>query len=84
MVSKDLLAKAAESFGFEVETLVFISNSCNEVYRFTKNNNSSYFWWLSNWDGDESRLSEAQHNAISHAIHLIQQGQMFDGCDIQL
>lgn len=47
-------------------------------------NISSYFWWLSNWDGDESRLSESQHTAISHAIHLIQQGQMFDGCDIQL
>lgn len=38
MVSQELLVRAAESFGFEAETLVFISNSCNEVYRFSKNN----------------------------------------------
>lgn len=36
MISRELLAKAAESFEFDVDTLVFISNSCNEVYRFTK------------------------------------------------
>ncbi|MBT2292815.1 hypothetical protein J7E73_27535 [Paenibacillus albidus] len=40
MVSQELLVKAAESFGFKVETLVFVSNSCNEVYRFYKNNQS--------------------------------------------
>ncbi|MGM0882274.1 MAG: phosphotransferase enzyme family protein [Bacillota bacterium] len=38
MVSQELLAKAAVSFQFDVTTLVFISNSSNEVYRFTKNN----------------------------------------------
>lgn len=38
MVSKELLGRAAESFGFEVDTLVFLSNSCNEVYQFSKNN----------------------------------------------
>ncbi|BFH59523.1 phosphotransferase enzyme family protein [Paenibacillus azoreducens] len=37
MVSRELLAKVAESFEFDVDTLVFISHSCNEVYRFTKN-----------------------------------------------
>lgn len=44
----------------------------------------SYFWWLSSWDGDENRLSEAQQAAIAHAVTLIQNGQSFDGCDIKL
>ncbi|MEK5029516.1 phosphotransferase enzyme family protein [Paenibacillus sp. FSL M7-1046] len=44
----------------------------------------SYFWWLNSWDGDESRLSEFQQTAITQAINLIQSGQRFDGCDIQL
>lgn len=38
MVSQTLLAKAADSFQFHPNTLVFISNSCNEVYRFARNN----------------------------------------------
>ncbi|OPA73802.1 hypothetical protein BVG16_27375 [Paenibacillus selenitireducens] len=37
MVSQDQLKSAAASFQFDADTLVFISNSCNEVYRFTKN-----------------------------------------------
>ncbi len=36
MANQNLLAKAAKSFGFDPETLVFISKSCNEVHRFTK------------------------------------------------
>nr|WP_301953185.1 phosphotransferase [Paenibacillus tritici] len=44
----------------------------------------SYFWWLSDWDGDETRLSEAQQAAVAHAIHLIGNDQSFDGCDIKL
>ncbi|UVI29228.1 phosphotransferase enzyme family protein [Paenibacillus spongiae] len=38
MASQEVLSRAAESFGFDVKTLVFISNSCNEVYRFSMNN----------------------------------------------
>lgn len=44
----------------------------------------SYFWWLNGWDGDECHLSEFQQTAMIQAIHLIQNGQRFDGCDIQL
>jgi hypothetical protein len=44
----------------------------------------SFMWWLNSWDGDESHLSEAQHNYIVHAVKLIQNGQPFDGCDIQI
>ncbi|WP_029192608.1 hypothetical protein [Paenibacillus harenae] len=38
MVNEGVLKKAATSFQFDLETLLFISNSTNEVYRFTKNN----------------------------------------------
>ncbi|MDT3426002.1 Ser/Thr protein kinase RdoA (MazF antagonist) [Paenibacillus forsythiae] len=44
----------------------------------------SFFWWLHNWDGDESRLSEFQQQAVKDAVRLIQSGQCFDGCDIQI
>ncbi|WP_127583769.1 phosphotransferase enzyme family protein [Paenibacillus koleovorans] len=37
MASPEILSRAALSFGFDVETLAFISNSTNEVYRFSKN-----------------------------------------------
>lgn len=36
MASSRILLKAAKSFEFNAETLVFLSNSTNEVYRFTK------------------------------------------------
>lgn len=36
MTSLKILLKAAKSFEFNAETLVFLSNSTNEVYRFTK------------------------------------------------
>jgi amicoumacin kinase len=47
-------------------------------------NIDSYFWWLSDWDGDENKLTPSQHEAINYAVKLIQLGQPFDGCDIQL
>ncbi len=47
-------------------------------------NISSYFWWLSGWDGEEGRLSEVQKRAIAYAASLIQQDLPFDGCDIRL
>ncbi|MEK4045566.1 phosphotransferase [Paenibacillus sp. FSL H8-0048] len=37
-MSQQLLHQAAAAFGFDAETLVFLSNSSNEVYRFVKNN----------------------------------------------
>ncbi|MCL2300698.1 MAG: phosphotransferase [Firmicutes bacterium] len=36
MVSKRLLARAAESYGFKKRTLHFISESTNQIYRFQK------------------------------------------------
>lgn len=47
-------------------------------------NISSFFWWLSNWDGDSGNLSEGQRNAISNAVELIKNNLPFDGCDFQL
>ncbi|WP_219836127.1 phosphotransferase enzyme family protein [Paenibacillus sp. R14(2021)] len=47
-------------------------------------NISSFFWWLSSWDGDEGHLSEFQKSAIANAVERIQKGLPFDGCDIQL
>lgn len=47
-------------------------------------NISSFFWWLNNWGGDESQLSEFQKSAIVHEVELIQKGLPFDGCDIQI
>lgn len=44
----------------------------------------SFFWWLSDWDGDESKFNEFQHSAIMNATRLIEQGQSFDGCDVRL
>lgn len=46
MVSTEILSQAAKSFGFDIATLKFISNSCNEVYRFSKGN-TIYFLRLS-------------------------------------
>lgn len=42
MVSNEILIQAANSFGFDIDSLKFISNSCNEVYRFNKGN-KDYF-----------------------------------------
>ncbi|WP_274365746.1 phosphotransferase enzyme family protein [Paenibacillus thermotolerans] len=47
-------------------------------------NISSFFRWLSSWDGNEERLSESQKSAIVYAVELIQQDLPYDGCDIQL
>lgn len=47
-------------------------------------NISSFFWWLSGWDGDEGQLSEIQKSAIVNAVELIQKDLPFDGCDILL
>ncbi|BCG57721.1 protein kinase [Paenibacillus sp. URB8-2] len=44
----------------------------------------SFFWWLGEWDGDESRLTEDQRNAINNAVKLIERSLLFDGCDIQI
>lgn len=44
----------------------------------------SYFWWLSEWNGDESSFTVDQRNAIDHAVKLIERGLPFDGCDIQV
>ncbi|MGZ9585411.1 phosphotransferase enzyme family protein [Paenibacillus marinisediminis] len=44
----------------------------------------SFFWWLHNWDGDESKLNEFQKSAIAKAVHLIENGRPFDGCEIRL
>lgn len=46
LVSTEILSQAANSFRFDIETLKFISNSCNEVYRFNKDN-KAYFLRLS-------------------------------------
>lgn len=40
MATPAILSRAATSFGFDVNALFFISNSTNEVYRFTKHNES--------------------------------------------
>lgn len=47
-------------------------------------NISSFFWWLDSWDGDESKLSDFQKNAIIDAVRLIHNGHPFDGCDIHM
>ncbi|GAA3400622.1 hypothetical protein GCM10020370_05610 [Paenibacillus hodogayensis] len=44
----------------------------------------SFFWWLSNWDGDESKLNDFQQSAVAYALQLIKNGQSFDGCEIAL
>lgn len=44
----------------------------------------SFFWWLGDWDGDESRLTEEQLNAIDNAVKLIERDVPFDGCDIKI
>ncbi len=45
-------------------------------------NISSFFWWLSDWNGDKNRLNDVQKNAIANAVELIKSGLPFDGCDI--
>ncbi|WP_211746151.1 phosphotransferase [Paenibacillus sp. Marseille-Q4541] len=47
-------------------------------------NMSSFFWWLSSWDGNEDSLSVFQKDAITNGVALIKKGMPFDGCDIQL
>jgi len=47
-------------------------------------NISSFFWWLSVWDGNKGNLSESQKEAIVNAVDLIQKGLPYDGCEIQL
>lgn len=47
-------------------------------------NNCSFFWWLGDWDGDKSRLTEEQFNAIDNAVKLIERDVPFDGGDIQI
>lgn len=42
MVSLSILMHFAISYDFHVHTLVFLSNSTNDVYRFTKDNRSYY------------------------------------------
>ncbi len=44
----------------------------------------SYFWWLSDWDGDESHLTPYQSAGIDYAVSFIENGQRFDGCEIEL
>lgn len=44
----------------------------------------SFFWWLSSWDGDESKINDFQRSAIENATKLIGNGLPFDGCDIDL
>lgn len=46
MVNTEILSQAAKAFGLDTETLEFISNSCNEVYKFSKGN-TTYFLRLS-------------------------------------
>lgn len=45
---------------------------------------SSFFWWLSDWDGNEDNLNEFQKNAIIEAVKLIDRDMPFEGCDIKL
>lgn len=40
MVSQDILKLAADRFQFDAASAVFISNSCNEVYKFTRQDQS--------------------------------------------
>ncbi|MHA7965047.1 phosphotransferase enzyme family protein [Paenibacillus sp. CAU 1782] len=47
-------------------------------------NISSFFWWLGDWNGDKSRLTGFQKNAIANGVELIKEGLPFDGCDIVL
>lgn len=47
-------------------------------------NISSFFWWLSFWDGNEDNLSESQKRAITSAVDLIQKDLPYDGCEIEL
>lgn len=42
MVSNKIQSQAAKSFGFDPGTLTFVSNSCNEVYRFHKGNRTFF------------------------------------------
>ncbi|WP_438352001.1 phosphotransferase enzyme family protein [Paenibacillus sp. FA6] len=47
-------------------------------------NISSFFWWLSGWDGNEDHLSESQKSAILNAVELIQKDLPYDGCEFEL
>ena len=38
MANPEIINKAAASFAFDVDSLVFISHSTNEVFRFSRNN----------------------------------------------
>lgn len=38
----------------------------------------SFFWWLGDWDEDESRLTEEQRNAIDNAVRLIERKVPFE------
>ncbi|WP_179281048.1 phosphotransferase enzyme family protein [Paenibacillus sp. XY044] len=44
----------------------------------------SFFWWLQDWDGDESKLNDFQKNAIAEAVKIIADGRSFDGCEIEM
>ncbi|GLX68042.1 phosphotransferase enzyme family protein [Paenibacillus glycanilyticus] len=63
MASPEILSRAALSFGFDVGTLAFISDSTNEVYRFLKND-SPYILRLS-----EKPLEYA--NNIKAEVHWV-------------
>lgn len=60
MLSGEVLASAAESFQFDRNTLVFISKSTNEVYRFVKDN-SDYIL----------RISDKPLNDILAEVHWV-------------
>lgn len=47
-------------------------------------NISSFFWWLTDWDGEEDHLNEFQIKAIIEAVQRIESDMPFDGCDIKL
>ncbi|MBJ9987507.1 phosphotransferase enzyme family protein [Paenibacillus sp. S28] len=44
----------------------------------------SFFWWLQDWDGDESQLNDFQKDAITEAVKIIADGRSFDGCEIEM
>ena len=54
MVTPEILNKAAASFAFDINSLVFISNSTNEVFRFRKND-----------EGFILRITEKSHTYVS-------------------
>lgn len=63
MVNTEILSQAAKSFEFDIELLEFISNSCNEVYKFSKGN-KTYFLRLS------GKPLEFENN-IKAEVHLV-------------